>query len=54
MKTIAFFDTEIEPNSGKVLDIGSAKENGDLFHSNSVPDFIRFLYGSQYICGSIY
>lgn len=51
MNLIAFIDTEIEPNSGKVFDIGSVKGNGSLFHSNSVVDFIQFLKGSQYVCG---
>jgi ATP-dependent DNA helicase RecQ len=51
MNSIVFIDTEIEPNSRKVLDIGSVKENGYSFHSNSITDFIKFLYGSQYICG---
>ena len=51
IKAIAFIDTEIEPNSRKILDIGSIKENGSLFHSNSVSDFIKFLHGSQYVCG---
>ncbi|WP_265446207.1 RecQ family ATP-dependent DNA helicase [Acetivibrio straminisolvens] len=51
MKNIAFIDTEIEPKSGKVLDIGSIKGNSDLFHSASVADFIEFLRGSEYICG---
>lgn len=51
MKPIAFIDTEIEPSSGKILDIGSVKENGSLFHANAVSDFIKFLHGSQYVCG---
>ncbi len=51
MKSITFFDTEIEPNSGKILDIGSVKMDGSSFHSNSVSKFMKFLLGSQYICG---
>ena len=51
MNPIAFVDTEIEPDSGKVLDIGCAKVNGSQFHSNSVADFIDFLKESQYVCG---
>lgn len=51
MNAIAFIDTEIEPNSRKVLDIGGVKENGSSFHSNCIADFILFLKGSQYVCG---
>jgi len=51
MKSIAFIDTEIEPNSRRILDIGSVKGDGSSFHSNSIGDFIKFLHGSQYVCG---
>lgn len=51
MKSIAFIDTEIEINTGKILDIGSFKGDSSSFHSNSVSDFARFLQGSEYICG---
>src|SRR5215467_6763916 len=51
MKTIAFIDLEIEPNSEKILDIGSVKGDGSSFHKASVPEFIQFLNGIQFICG---
>ncbi|MBX7204860.1 MAG: RecQ family ATP-dependent DNA helicase [Bacteroidia bacterium] len=51
MKSIAFIDTEIEPNSRKILDIGSVKGDGNRFHSNSITDFIKFLNGTEFICG---
>lgn len=51
MESIAFIDTEIEPKSRKILDIGSVKNNGNSFHSNSITDFIKFLNGTEYICG---
>lgn len=51
MNSIAFIDTEIEPKSRKILDIGSVKDNGSYFHSNSIADFIKFLNGTQFICG---
>ncbi len=51
MNSIAFVDTEIEPNTGKILDIGSVKENGSSFHSSSITDLIAFLKGTQFICG---
>lgn len=51
MNSIAFIDTEIEPKSGKVLDIGSVKGNGASFHKASVAEFTQFLGGTQFICG---
>jgi len=51
MKSIAFIDTEIEPTSRKILDIGSVKGDGNTFHSTSIPDFIKFLNGTEFICG---
>lgn len=51
MNLITFIDTEIEPKSEKVLDIGSVKDNGSSFHKNSVAEFIQFLNGTQFICG---
>lgn len=51
MKSIAFIDTEIDPKSQKILDIGSVKDDGCIFHNASATDFIKFLNGTQYICG---
>ncbi|PIY32638.1 MAG: RecQ family ATP-dependent DNA helicase, partial [Bacteroidetes bacterium CG_4_10_14_3_um_filter_42_6] len=51
MKSIAFIDTEIEPKSQMILDIGSVKGDGHFFHSGSVTGFIAFLSGTQFICG---
>ncbi|MBS1588042.1 MAG: RecQ family ATP-dependent DNA helicase [Bacteroidetes bacterium] len=51
MNSIAFIDTEIDPISKKILDIGSIKDDGTIFHSNSISDFIKFLTGTQFICG---
>ena len=51
MNSIAFVDTEIELKSRRILDIGSVKDNGSYFHSNSIADFITFLNGTQFICG---
>lgn len=51
MKSIAFIDTEIEPKSQKVLDIGSVKNDGSSFHKASLAEFIHFLNGTQYVCG---
>lgn len=51
MNMIAFFDIETNPNNGKLLDIGSVTGNGSTFHSTSLADFIKFLHGSEYVCG---
>jgi len=51
MNSIAFIDTEIDPKNHKILDIGSVKDNGNSFHSNSIADFIKFLNGTEFICG---
>lgn len=51
MNSIAFIDTEIEPKSRKILDIGSVKGDGSTFHKTSVAEFILFLNGTQFICG---
>src|SRR5690606_39561643 len=51
MNLNAFVDTEIEPKSRKILDIGCVKDNGASFHKSSVTEFIQFLNGIQFICG---
>lgn len=51
MNSIAFIDTEIEPKSRKILDIGSVKGDGSSFHKTLVADFIQFLNGTRFICG---
>ncbi|GGC89346.1 hypothetical protein GCM10011508_15790 [Flavobacterium lutivivi] len=51
MNSIVFIDTEIEPKSGKILDIGAVKSDGSSFHSNSITDFITFLKDTDFICG---
>lgn len=51
MTNITFFDTEIEPKSRRILDIGSVKPDGSFFHSASISDFVSFIKGSEFICG---
>lgn len=51
MNAIAFIDTEIEPKSRKILDIGCVKGDGSTFHKPSVVDFTEFLRETQFICG---
>ncbi len=51
MKPIIFIDTEIDPRSKKILDIGGVKSDGNIFHSNSINDFVAFLHDAHFICG---
>jgi len=51
MQPITFIDTEIEPKSGKILDLGGIKDNGSTFHSTSISEFANFLKGGEFICG---
>ncbi len=51
MKPIVFFDTEIKPESLKILDIGAIKHNGSILHSHSIEDFESFIKEEEYLCG---
>lgn len=51
MNSIAFIDTEINPKSEEVLDIGGIKADGSSFHKASLDEFSRFLDGVQFIGG---
>lgn len=51
MYSITFIDTEIDPKTRKVLDIGSIRSDGNMFHKASLAEFIPFLDGTEYICG---
>ena len=51
MKSIAFIDTEIEPKSKKLLDLGAVKGDGQQFHKNSPADFTAFLRGCEFVAG---
>jgi ATP-dependent DNA helicase RecQ len=48
---LAFADTEIDPENGRILDIGGIKDNRDIFHSGSVAGFAAFLKGARFLCG---
>ncbi len=51
MKPIVFFDSEIDPESGKILDIGAADLDGKEFHSIKIADFTDFIAKYDYIGG---
>lgn len=55
---IVFLDTEVDPVTHKVLDIGAIRTplpvkntNGIPFHSNSIGELERFLQGAFFLCG---
>jgi len=51
MNPVAFVDTEIDPKSLKILDIGSIRGDGATFHKTSVAEFTSFLAGTKFVCG---
>ncbi|MGB3924541.1 MAG: RecQ family ATP-dependent DNA helicase, partial [Bacteroidales bacterium] len=51
MDQISFIDTEVDPKTLKILDIGSIRSDGGTFHKNSVAEFIGFLDGTKFVCG---
>ncbi len=51
MSSIAFVDSEIDKATGRILDIGCIRDNGAYFHSNSVPELIKFIQDVDFICG---
>lgn len=51
MDPIAFIDSEIEYGKKRILDIGGIKQDGSLYHSNSLSGFIAFLKGTKWVCG---
>lgn len=50
MPQITFLDTEID-SKAKILDIGCVRHDDAIFHSNSIEKLIRFLDGSEFLCG---
>jgi ATP-dependent DNA helicase RecQ len=51
MKPIAFIDTEINPDTHKILDIGCIKNDGSNIHSGSIESVSQFLSSIEFICG---
>ena len=51
MDSIAFVDSEVDPETNRILDLGAVKANDSTFHSNSIPAFVDFLKGVRFICG---
>lgn len=51
LEAIVFFDSEIDPNTYKILDIGGISGDGKTFHYSTPNRFIDFLKEYLYICG---
>jgi len=51
MKSITFIDLEIQPETGAILDMGAMKGDGETFHLKNEKEYIRFLTGTDYLCG---
>ena len=51
MPQITFIDTEVDPTSKKILDIGCVNDDRKMFHSPSLSDLGDFLQTSEYLCG---
>ena len=50
MNNIVYFDLEVS-NNGKILDIGAVNQNGDIFHSSVLGEFLKFISSAEYLCG---
>ena len=48
---IAFFDTEVNPQTKKVADYGAVRDDGAVLHSSSKADFDAFVSKCDTVCG---
>ena len=51
MKPILFFDTEINPSTSQIRDIGAIDQNESIFHENSPGKFLQFIKTYPFLCG---
>lgn len=51
MKAIVFIDSEVSPESNRILDRGSVGDNGATFHANPLTGLSDFIQGVEFICG---
>ena len=51
MSLIAFFDIEVNPKSGQILDLGCILSDGSSFHKNQLHEFEKFVEQSDFFCG---
>ena len=50
-KSVVFIDAEIGVEDKKIHDLGAVRNNKTYFHSASISDFIRFIFGAEFVCG---
>ena len=51
MPSIAFIDTEIDPNTNRILDIGAIRNDYSTYHSSSLSSFLTFINDAEFLCG---
>ena len=51
MKSIVFFDAEINPENGQILDIGAVDADGRQFHAAHMEEFTAFVKEYDFIGG---
>lgn len=51
MQKLIYVDTEIDPVSRRLLDIGCVSDQGGRYHGSSIPEFLRFAAGADFVCG---
>ncbi len=50
-RKLVFIDTEVGVSDKKVHDVGALSDEGAIFHSKSIPDFLRFVSDADFLCG---
>jgi ATP-dependent DNA helicase RecQ len=51
MKNILFIDLEVNPDAGKILDVGACSTDGQTFHHKQVRKLVPFLQSVRFIAG---
>lgn len=50
MRTIVFIDTEIDPQTERILDLGAVKPDGSTHHTPSQRGFAAFINDTDFLC----
>ena len=50
MSVVAYIDAEVDPQNGKILDVGGVRSDGPVYHG-SMHGFSEFIEGVDYVCG---
>ncbi|MDK2841639.1 MAG: ATP-dependent helicase RecQ [Anaerophaga sp.] len=51
MSTIVFLDTETEPQSHKILDMGCVSDDGKQLHSSRIEEIVSVVREADFLCG---